>query len=205
MLDCEGVCFCRGLKYGDFDGRGFPAELGDLIKDVIHGEVYKEHMSKEAGPEHRIIALVAALDGFNPYKGHHTANASFMPCKLSCMNLHPALRSAKEATWLSFVLHGKQEQDPNFVLEILKDELLYLHHVGVKVKDSSDPQRGEFRAKARLLMLRGDYRGLQKLMRWTGAPAEDGACTKCDVSGLTSSQTGLGKTVYPGMLGQLKA
>jgi hypothetical protein len=67
------------------------------------------------------------------------------------------------------------------------------------LKDASQPELGSFCCKVRLLMLRADYRGMQKLCRRAGSPSKVGACYKCHVVGLTQQTTGFSKTLYPGI------
>lgn len=194
----------RALSYGD---RPSPAAAAakkdgkpDLMADVVDGSVWKAHMSHNNGADYRDIGIVCGVDGFSPFHGKVTkGGVCLMPAKLSCLNLPPSIRNEPNAQWIPFILQGKTEPDPIFVLEVLADELAYAYYHGFLIKeDASNPELGRFLCKVKLLLLRADYRGFQKLLRRAGTPAAIGSCYKCTVAGLTKSTTKLNKTIYGG-------
>ena len=170
------------------------------MHDVVHGSVCQEHLGPNDGPLNWVLGIVLGLDGFSPFKSKFSRPTNLMAARVTCLNLDPILRNEKQTQWISFMMQGKAEPNPLFGLEIIADELMYAHHFGCHVlKDASQPELGSFHCKVRLLMLRADYRGMQKLCRRAGSPSKFGACYKCHVTGLTQQTTGFSKTLYPGI------
>lgn len=122
-----------------------------------------------------------------------------MPAKLSCLNLHPTVRNLAVTQWLPFMLQGKAEPNPLFGQQVLADDLMWAHFEGFTIqRDASDPDAGPFNCKVKLLQLKADYRGYQKILRRSGSPAIVGSCYKCHVEGMTKDDTGLDKPLYAG-------
>lgn len=204
-LQCRPVAYWtdRALSYGDKPSPQAASAAADgkpaVLTDVVDGSVWKKHMSHNNGAACTDIGIVCGVDGFSPFHGKQDKGTKLMPCKVSCLNLHPSIRNETHAQWLPFILQGQAEPNPNFACEVMADELAWAHYFGFDIKeDASNPGLGGFNCKVKLLLLRADYRGFQKLLRRAGTPAATGACYKCDVTGLTQSTTGMDKTIYGG-------
>ncbi len=193
------LCLDRAPDDNDNDRAPVPSSEADgaVMSDFVHGSVWQEHMGENSGPANRIIGLSLAMDGFNPFHGKHTPGKYLLPLKVSCLNLSPTIRNELPAQYFPAVLEGNAEPDPVFALEVFADEVMYGEHIGFDIDaDASNEEVEPFVCHVKLLQLRGDYRGLQKILRRAGSPAIVGACWKCHVQG--QHDKGMKKTIYPG-------
>ena len=91
------------------------------------------------GKLHRNFALMFCGDGVNHFK---RKGYSMWPLAMACANLPAHMRMTLPATWLPCIVpaQGPKKSEPDdfqVFLEIVVDELNYLYHVGLQVKDST--------------------------------------------------------------------
>lgn len=137
------TCLHRALRWPET--RPAAPDHVDDIYDSVLWDLFKEDAvvntnSNPATQHLRTVPLALAFcgDGVEAYRGKHK-KAHTVFCLASCiLNLPPWVRTQMRACLLSTCLHGPGEpKDPQVYFDILTDELVYLHEIGVVAYDAS--------------------------------------------------------------------
>lgn len=84
------------------------------------------------------LALAFCGDGVEAYRGHHKKPHSVFCNVAAVLNLPPWARTKMASSLLAFIAPGPHEpKDLQSILDILTDELVFLHEIGFHAMDSS--------------------------------------------------------------------
>lgn len=189
-------CRCRWLRW---PVKHASCRRSGELSDIYDGEHWHssadtdKNISPDGSFTGKHLMFNLSGDGVAPFTH---SDHSMWPLALSCLNLPPWLRMTAPTMWLVCIAPGPGEpKDFQPILDIVADELNFLYHHGVNVRDSSDSSSSAFTCKARLFQVIADYRGMAPLLWYSASPAHEGACYECHQGGFSHSR---GKTIYPG-------